>query len=112
MSSDGERAFKTLLIQLANDLPAPVAEYQFLPGRKFRFDFAWPEPEYRLALEVNGGRYAFGGGRHNTAADYHKIQTAVALGWRVFPVLPEQLRDDPHTVFDLLREALGVKHVA
>ncbi len=110
MSSDGERAFKTLLIQLANDLPAPVPEYQFLPGRKFRMDYAFVEQ--RLCVEINGGRWQSGGGRHNTAADYHKIQTAVALGWRVFPVLPEQLRDDPHTVFDLLREALGVKETA
>lgn len=107
MSSDGERAFKTLLIQLASDLPQPHEEYLFKMDRKWAFDFAWPV--HGVAVEINGGRWKAGGGRHNTPDDYHKMQTAAALGWRVFPVLPEQLINDPHTVFALLREALGVK---
>lgn len=109
--SAGERAFRTLLVQLAPDLPAPEYEYRFAPPRKWRFDFAWPD-HGKVAVEINGGRWQTGGGRHNTAGDYEKLQTAAALGWRVFPVLPEQLTNDPHTVFQLLREALGVKHVA
>jgi hypothetical protein len=31
------------------------AEYQFLEGRKFRFDFA--HPESKTAIEINGGRW-------------------------------------------------------
>lgn len=110
MASYGERAFKTLLIQLAPDLPAPEYEYRFAPPRKWRFDAAFVDA--KVAVEINGGRWKAGGGRHNTPDDYHKMQVAAALGWRVFPVLPEQLTNDPHTVFQLLREALGVKHVA
>lgn len=106
MTSDGERAFKTLLVQLAPDLPAPEYEYRFAPPRKWRFDFAFVKQ--KCAVEVNGGKWQTGGGRHNTAGDYEKLQTAAALGWRVFPVLPEQLTNDPHTVFDLLRDALKV----
>jgi len=106
MASAGERAFKTLMLVLGEDLPAPEYEYRFAPPRKWRFDAAWVSE--RLALEINGGKWQTGGGRHNTAGDYEKLQTAAALGWRVFPVLPEQLTNDPHTLFDLLREALKV----
>lgn len=34
---------ETLLLQLrALKLPAPEREYRFHPGRRWRFDFAWP----------------------------------------------------------------------
>lgn len=106
MASAGERAFKTLMLVLGEDLPAPEYEYRFAPERKWRFDFAFVEQ--KCAVEINGGKWQMGGGRHNTAGDYEKLQTAAALGWRVFPVLPEQLTNDPQAVFDLLREALKV----
>lgn len=107
MASYGEVMFSHYFEVLGQDLPTPVAEYRFAPDRKWRFDFAWPD-HGKVAVEINGGPWKAGGGRHNTPDDYHKMQTAAALGSRVFPVLPEQLTNDPHTVFDLLREALKV----
>ena len=60
-----------------------VREYQAIPGRRFRFDFAWLEQ--RLLVEVNGGTYTQGA--HSTgqgiARDYEKANLAQLAGWRV-----------------------------
>ena len=66
-------------------LPEPVREYQAIKGRKFRFDFAWLDPEHRLLVEVNGGTYTKGA--HSTGQgirrDYEKCNLATLAGWRV-----------------------------
>ena len=66
-------------------LPEPIREYQAIKGRKFRFDFAWLDPEDRLLVEVNGGTYTQGA--HSTgqgiARDYEKCNLATLAGWRV-----------------------------
>ena len=71
----------------ALDLPEPIREYPAIKGRKFRFDFAWVEPEHRLLVEVNGGTYTKGA--HSTGAgiarDYEKIRLAQDCGWKVYP---------------------------
>lgn len=33
-------------------VPLPAVEYRGIPGRRFRFDFAWPE--LMLAVEIEG----------------------------------------------------------
>ena len=66
-------------------LPEPIREHQAIKGRKFRFDFAWTEPNHKLLVEVNGGTYTKGA--HSTgrgiARDYEKANLAVLQGWRV-----------------------------
>ena len=74
----------TFAMQLdAVGLDGYVREYQAIPGRRFRFDFAWLEQ--RLLVEVNGGTYTQGA--HSTgqgiARDYEKANLAVLQGWRV-----------------------------
>lgn len=83
-----------VLLQVrALGLPEPEREYRFLPGRRFRFDFAWPSA--LVALEVEGGR--FSGGRHvrpdGYARDVVKYSAAAALGWRVVRAVPEQVQN-------------------
>jgi very-short-patch-repair endonuclease len=60
-----------------------VREYSAIPGRKFRYDFAFVEK--RLLVEINGGTYPKGA--HSTgqgiARDYEKANLAVLQGWRV-----------------------------
>jgi len=60
-----------------------VREYQAIPGRRFRFDFAWRKE--RLLVEINGGTYSKGA--HSTGTginrDYEKGNLAVLNGWRV-----------------------------
>lgn len=76
-------------------LPEPVAEFVFAKPRKWRFDFAWPKVEPKLALEVEGG--VFIAGRHSRGAgmvkDMEKYNTAVLAGWRILRVTPKQIAD-------------------
>lgn len=89
--SNAEQALETLLRW--NKLPAPQAEVRFHPQRRWRLDFAWPQ--YRLAVEVEGG--AFVAGRHVRGAafeaDCEKANEALLAGWRVLRVTPRQIED-------------------
>lgn len=72
-------------------IPKPVPEFKFHPTRKFRFDFAWPE--YKVALEVEGGVWVKG--RHTRGQgfinDLFKYNSATMLGWRILRITPDQL---------------------
>lgn len=72
-------------------LPPFVTEHHFHTERKWRFDFAWLEE--KVALEVEGGCFVFGG--HSRGAgmrkDMEKYNSATLLGWRVLRVMPESL---------------------
>jgi very-short-patch-repair endonuclease len=63
---------------------APVAELQFHPSRKWRFDFAFPDR--MVAVEVDGAVWT--NGRHTRGSGYikdcEKYNNAAALGWFVF----------------------------
>ena len=71
-----------------------VREYQAIPGRRFRFDFAFIQPEHRLLIEINGGTYSKGG--HSTGTginrDYEKNNLAVLNGWRVLSFDTKQVK--------------------
>ena len=60
-----------------------VREFMAIPGRKFRFDFAWKKE--RLLVEINGG--TFNGGAHGRGVginrDYEKGNLAEKYGWRL-----------------------------
>lgn len=72
-------------------LPAPTPEHRFDLTRRWRFDYAWPD--YKIALEVEGGIWT--GGRHTRGAgflgDMEKYNRAAALGWRVIRTTPKAL---------------------
>lgn len=61
----------------------PEREYKLCAGRRWKFDFAFPDR--MLAIEVEGGIWS--GGRHTRgsgyAKDMEKYNAAVKLGWRV-----------------------------
>lgn len=65
------------------DLPQPKRQYVFHPDRDWPFDFAWPK--YKLAVEIHGGSFIFGG--HNRgksqANDFEKANHAIELGWKL-----------------------------
>lgn len=77
------------------DLPAPVAEYtgHGIPGRKFRFDFAWPE--LRVVVEVDGGVWKVGGGKHGSDSDRERNNLCVLYDWHVLRFSTHQLEHDP-----------------
>lgn len=78
-----------------------------LPGRLFRWDFAFPEA--RLMVEVHGGIW-MAKGAHNTGAaitrDAEKGAYAAGLGWRSFAVTGEQITNGD--AFAWIKKALEV----
>src|SRR5262245_1384575 len=66
-----------------------VREYRFLPGRRFRFDFAL-EPLYRsIAVEVDGVVHRI---KAQFQRDREKHNLALIAGWRVLHVSPDDVR--------------------
>lgn len=61
-----------------------IKEFKFHPERRWRFDYAIPQ--YKIALEVEGGVWTQG--RHTRPqgflGDIEKYNTATLMGWRVF----------------------------
>jgi very-short-patch-repair endonuclease len=107
--SAGEAAFAAALRihqRTGYALPEPVRELVFAPPRRWRFDFAWPDA--LVAVEIDGGQWKAGGGRHNTDADRDKLNHAAAIGWRVVRFSPQQVERDPDGCVALLRRALDL----
>jgi len=80
-------------------------EFTFWPGRKFRFDFAWPTA--MTAVEVEGG--SFSGGHKRGAAyesDCEKANEAAIRGWSVYRVTPAMVNDGRAVA--LLKRAWGI----
>lgn len=73
--------------------PGCQLEYSFCPGRKWRFDFAWPVE--RVALEIEGGSWT--GGRHvrgrGFESDCEKYNEAAVQGWRILRVTGGMVQD-------------------
>ena len=73
----------SLQLQALGVLPGAHREYQFHPGRRWRFDYAWPDR--MLGVEIEGGTWTRG--RHTRGkgfeADCEKYNAATLLGWRV-----------------------------
>lgn len=88
------------------NMPVPETEYRFHDKRMWRFDYAWKD--LKIAMEVQGGTFQPGGGKHNIGAgmrkDYEKYNEAVIDGWRILFVFPEDLCK--RSTILLLRRAL------
>ena len=84
-------------------IPSPEIEYTFAPGRKWRFDMAWPGG--KLAVEIEGGMWI--GGRHTRPSGYlkdlEKYNRAAILGWKLLRVTYDQIEDG--SAADLIRQA-------
>ncbi|MEZ5691169.1 MAG: hypothetical protein R3D71_05855 [Rickettsiales bacterium] len=67
-------------------------EYKFHPGRRWRFDFAFPDR--KLAVEVEGGIHGYG--RHNRPQGYindmEKYNAATSLGWKLLRFTTKQVK--------------------
>lgn len=87
---------------LSEKLPMPTPEYKFHPERRWRFDWCWPD--YKIALELEGGVWIKG--RHTRGAgfikDMEKYNAAAARGYRVFRCTPTGI----HLAMPLIAEQL------
>ncbi len=78
---------------LRNGIDRPNVEYRFHPTRRWRLDYAWPD--YRIALEVEGGIWT--AGRHTTGSgfkeDMVKYNELAITGkcWRLLRCEPKDL---------------------
>jgi very-short-patch-repair endonuclease len=70
-------------------------EYRFAPPRRWRFDWAWIRTARPLAVEIDGGRFAPGGGYHAGDSDREKLNAAAILGWVVLRFSTQQLDKYP-----------------
>jgi very-short-patch-repair endonuclease len=89
-------ASKFVLLWKAAGGPELTPEYKFHPTRKWRFDFALPD--YKLAIEIDGGAFLPFGGRHGRGMgmvkDCEKYRAAADLGWRVWRFSPKCITTD------------------
>lgn len=67
-------------------------EYYAIPGRRFRWDFAWPSK--KVLVEVQGAIWVKGG--HSTGTgitrDAEKLNLATLAGWKTLIVTAEHIK--------------------
>ena len=82
--------FDTILKEM---FPGVEFEFKFHDTRRWRFDYCWPHA--KVALECDGGVWT--GGRHTSGSgftkDMEKFNEAGLLGWRIFRVTPQQVKN-------------------
>ena len=88
--------------------PPLEREFRFHPERKWRADFA--HVAIRTLIEVEGGIFRLGAGRHNRGAGYakdaEKYLEAVLAGWTVLRLTERQLElDFIERIVALLRQS-------
>lgn len=82
-----------------------IKEYAFHPTRRWRFDYALPE--YKVAIEVEGGVWV--SGRHinpkGFLGDMEKYNEATRLGWYLIRCTPETQYST--ATLDLIKETIN-----
>lgn len=81
-----------LLLQIRDaGLPEPEREYRITPGRRWRWDMAWPGPA--VALDIQGGIWS--GGAHVRGSGYtndcQKANAAEMEGWVILHFTREMI---------------------
>ena len=82
--------------------PVPETEYPFRKGRKWRFDFCWPDT--RIALEVEGFGHSYWNRYHS---DVEKYNAATLDGWKVLRLTFLMIKHEDLTLLDALMEVLS-----
>ena len=106
-----ESPYETLLMTQLHwaGIETPTRELKFAAdiGRRWRFDFAWPDQ--KIAVECEGG--GWNQGRHVRGAgflkDLEKYAEASLRGWTVIRVAPSHIEDG--TALDWIRRALEMR---
>ena len=94
--------------------PGLTPEFRFDPERRWRADFA--HVESRTLIEIEGGIFLAGGGRHNRAsgfaADTEKYLEAALVGWRVLRLTDPQITAPiVERIIAFIRATMAVKQV-
>jgi very-short-patch-repair endonuclease len=75
-----------------NGINLPVKEHMGIPGRKYRFDYAWLTE--KVAVEIQGGVYTkhAHGSVTGILAGYRKANECAKFGWRVLYFTPAEMK--------------------
>lgn len=96
-----------ILGKVVDGVPKPTPEYKFLPDRQFLFDFCWVKE--KVAVEIEGGEFIPGGGRHQRARgftkDCEKYNLAQENGWIVLRYTGQMVQNNSQ---DCLRQVARV----
>ncbi len=94
-----------------SDDPAVVQAAQVVAGltrnhpfRSFWIDLA--DAGSLTAVEINGGRWQPGGGKHATARDRQKVRQLQQAGWIVLEFLTEECTADPVAVMQEIAQTI------
>lgn len=81
-----------------------VKEFRFSKTRRWRFDYALPD--YKIAIEVEGGIWKYG--RHNRATgfikDIEKYNEATLMGWKILRTTPQNLNS--LTFYEMIKKLI------
>lgn len=87
---------------LAPDLyPLLTRDYPF---QSFKIDLA-AVPQ-KIAIEVDGGQWQPGGGKHGSRRDYQKTRQITMAGWLLLRFTTSEVNDDPIGVIGEIRSAV------
>lgn len=90
-------------------------EYRFEPKRKWRFDFA--NTQHQIAIEIEGGVFQKGGGRHNRGSgfvgDIEKYNHAQCLGWIVLRFTTSQVKSKKRCgeYLNVIQQAITIREI-
>ena len=101
---------ETLLLWQLKDagMPEPETQFRAVPGRRFAWDFAYPDN--RLLVEVQGGTWVANTGHtsgRGVARDCEKANMATLHGWRVLLFTGDMVRDG--TALAIIQQAMEAK---
>lgn len=107
LAIDQYKVFETVLRQ-TDEVPNFVREYQFMPSRRWRIDFAWPDNSPRLAVEIEGGTWTTHS-RHTKGSGYNKdrkkYNSMAIKGYFLLRFIPQDIEsgDALDTIIDFFQ---------
>lgn len=104
ISEHEESLFSYILL---HGIEKPMRQYRFMEDRQYPFDFAWPQ--YKLAVEIDGGEYMERGGHtwgKGFVRDREKQNAAVLLGWHILRFTGSHVQDNPHYCIETIKALL------
>jgi very-short-patch-repair endonuclease len=110
IGSNVDSALEAAFYQQVKDagLPEPILQFIPVPGRKYRCDFAWPQDEYRLILELEGSIYVARSGHRSASGvvrDIEKYNLLTLNGWCVLRATTAMVMSGE--ALDMVRQVLG-----
>jgi len=106
--SKHEIALEGALRIYGHDLPQYAAEFKAVPGRNFRWDFAWQAEA--VLVEIQGGTFGKGRSAHTGASlarDFEKHNFATLLGYHtLYFTARDMTARTLHATVNTIRKAL------